>query len=38
MSVLYSRLVLFDIDGTLVYCGPTPRLDMMVQGQEIGYD
>jgi phosphoglycolate phosphatase len=21
----YSRLVLFDIDGTLVHCGPTPR-------------
>lgn len=21
----YSRLILFDIDGTLVHCGPTPR-------------
>ncbi len=24
-NMLYSRLVLFDIDGTLVHCGPTPR-------------
>jgi len=25
MSGGFSRLVLFDIDGTLVHCGPTPR-------------
>jgi hypothetical protein len=37
MSVPYSHLVLFDIDGTLVRCGPTPRLDMIVPGKEIGY-
>jgi phosphoglycolate phosphatase len=24
-KVYYSRLVLFDIDGTLAHCGPTPR-------------
>lgn len=25
MAEKYQRLVLFDIDGTLVHCGPTPR-------------
>jgi phosphoglycolate phosphatase len=25
VTAAYTRLVLFDIDGTLVHCGPTPR-------------